>query len=706
MSRLLYEIGCEELPAKVCGVILRQLGGDDGEEGLVQRLLAEHRLLPEGGGAVARVLVSPRRIAVLVDGVPEEQTARVHTFRGPRADVAFDAEGQPTRAGLGFARSRGVPPEHLRREVVDGTEFAVAVVEAERRATIDELPAFCVELLKAIQVPRGMRWGARPPGADEYLRFSRPIRWLVCKLGRRTVRFSFYDLECGDVSQGHRVLGAPAAVGDAADYERLLEQNGVVVDHERRRQLILNGLDAAADDGDWFDPGDVLEEAVYLVEWPTVHRGSFPTGKLRLPADVLITAMQSHQRYFPLRERQAALLPAFLYVSNADPAHAAVITHGNERVLDGRLDDAEFAYDRDLAEGLPAMAGRLHSVVFHEKLGSLADKTERLERLAAWLADQHGDTALAEVAGHAASLAKADLVSQVVIEFPLLQGTMGGIYAAAAGLLPAEAAAIGEHYLPLSATAPPPATLAGGVLAIADKIDNIAGAWVAGEKPSGSRDPYGLRRAAMGIVRICLQSALRIDVTALIGEALQGYADQGLAFDRAAVVAEVRAFIWERLEGLLLDEGVPYDAVGAALGSSAGDVPGVAARARTFATLQRSAVFLDAVTAYNRCASLAAKAAGAVSPAAVDSRLFRLPAETVLYEAWHGAVRWVEDALGDLDLVGAIGAAAALRPTVDAYFDEVLVMDEDAAVRGNRLAQLAGVTALVRQIGDFSQLAV
>lgn len=710
MSRLLFEIGCEELPARMCESILRQLGSE--EQGLVRSLLDEHRLLPADPPAGwLRVLVSPRRVAVLADGVPAQQAERVQTFRGPRADVAFGPDGEPTKAGAGFARSRGVAPDQLGRSVEDGTEFVTARVEAERHAAADELPAFCAELLAGIQVPRGMRWGARPAAAAEFLRFSRPIRWLVCKLDEQTLRFPFYDLLCADVSRGHRVLGSPVTISSALNYESQLEGESVIVDQARRRQIIVTGLNDAAGSlgGDWVDPSDVLAEAVYLVEWPTVLKGTFAETKLRLPADVLVTAMQSHQRYFPVRDGESRLLPVFLYVSNADPTAAGLITRGNERVLEGRLDDAEFAYDRDLADGLPAMAGRLSSVVFHEKLGTLADKTARLRRLAAWLAGQ-GSGIQAGVSGglpgvldQAASLAKADLVSQLVIEFPVLQGSMGGIYARAAGLPEEVAAAVGEHYLPLSAVAPVPSTVAGGLLAVADKADNIVGAWVAGEKPTGSRDPYGLRRAAMGIVRIALQYALRLDVTALLTEALAAYAHQGLAVDAAIVGAEARAFIWERLEGLLLDEGLPFDIVQAALWSSAAELPGTAARARAFAALQQTDFFIDTVTAHNRCAALAAKAAAGAAPQP-DPGLFRHDAERSLHDAWVTTAFPVADALANNEIESALNAAAALRPAVDRYFEDVLVMDDDPAVRANRLAQLAAVAGLLRAIGDFGRL--
>ena len=718
LCTLLVEIGCEELPYKVCESVIRQLEGTPEQPGLALSLLGGERLLEEG--AAARVLVSPRRIAVLVDGVPSEQLAQVQEFRGPKAEVAYAEDGTLTKAGAGFARSKGAPAEDVRRRVVDGTEFVFVSVEAERRAACEVLPELVARLITGLQIPRGMRWGARPEGASEYLRFSRPIRWLVAKLDGETLSGEFYGLPLGEVSQGHRVLGAPVAIATAGDYERLLEEQRVVVSQTERRRRIVEGLDAAAEElgGSWSDPGDVLAEAVYLAEWPSVARGAFDERHLRLPDEVLVTAMQSHQRYFPVRDAGGKLMPVFLYVANSDPAAAPLVTRGNQRVLDGRLDDSEFAYDRDLAEGLPAMGERLGAVVFHEKLGSLADKAGRLGGLAAALASREsgqgassggngsGDS-MAETLRTAARLAKADLVSQVVIEFPVLQGVMGGIYAEAGGLGDAVSQAVGEHYRPLSATAPLPATVAGALLAVADKLDNIAGAWVAGEKPSGSRDPYGLRRAAMGIVRISLEFSLRFPLAGLLTAAVDQFELQGIeGLDdarRATIVAETGAFVRERLQVLLLDEGLPFPSVEAAMGAPAGDLPALAARARTFAAMAGREKFEDAVTAYNRCAALAAKDPEAGSRA-VDPGLFTDDAERELAAAYDAARGPLLDALGNLELESAIDAAAGLRPAVDRYFDAVLVMDPDAAVRANRLAQLAAVTGLIGRIGEFGRL--
>jgi glycyl-tRNA synthetase beta chain len=711
--RLLVEIGCEELPYKVCESVVRQLEGTGKQPGLALSLLGEQRLLEEG--ATADVLVSPRRIAVLVDGVPAEQLAQVQEFRGPKAEVAYAADGTLTKAGAGFARSKGAAAEDVVRRVADGTEFVFVRVEAERRAARDVIPELVARLITGLQIPRGMRWGARPAGASDYLRFSRPIRWLVAKLDGETLSGEFYGLPLGEVSRGHRVLGEAVTIAAAADYVQLLAEQKVIVSQRERERLIREGLDAAAAElgGEWSDPGGVLAEAIYLAEWPSVARGTFKDRHLRLPDEVLVTAMQSHQRYFPVRDADGKLLHFFLYVSNGDPAAAPLVTRGNERVLDGRLDDAEFAYDRDLAEGLPAMAERLGAVVFHEKLGSVADKASRLGGLVAALAGDSGSgdngsgASLAETLRAAARLAKADLVSQTVIEFPSLQGTMGGKFAEAGGLGEAVARAVGEHYRPLSATAPLPTTVAGALLAVADKLDNIAGAWVAGEKPSGSRDPYGLRRAAMGIVRVALDYDLRFPLAGLLTAAVDQFELQGIeGLDEArrkAIVEETAAFVRERLQVLLLDEDLPFPSVEAAMAAPAADLPALAARARVFAAMAGREVFEDAVTAYNRCSALAAKdpAAGLRS---IDPALFTDDAERELFAAFEAARGPLLDALQHLELESAVAAAAGLRPPVDAYFDAVLVMDKDDAVRANRLAQLAAVTGLIGRIGEFSRL--
>jgi len=713
MTALLVEIGCEELPYKTCESIVRQLEGRAQEQGLVARLLAEERLLPpagESGAAAAersaasvRVLVSPRRIAVLVNAVPERQTPLVQEFRGPRAGVAFDADGALTKAGQGFARSRGAQAADVRRETVDGTEFAVVRVESERRPAVDVLPALVGRLITGLQIPRGMRWGRRPAGADEYLRFSRPIRWLVCKLGADTVPGEFYGLAVGDLTQGHRVLGSPVVIARAEDYESLLDEQRVVASQEERRARIVKGLDARAAElhGSWSDPGDVLAEAVYLAEWPSVARGSISESHLRLPDDVLVTAMQSHQRYFPVRDAAGRLLPAFVYVSNADPAAAEAITRGNERVLEGRLDDAEFAYDRDLAEGLEAMAGRLGQVVFHEKLGSLADKVERIEELTRALAeaiDAPADEGAYAV--RAAHLAKADLVTHAVIEFTSLQGVMGMRYAQAAGEAEGVAEAIVDHYRPRHAGDEMPRSLAGKLVSIADKLDTIVGIFAIGQGPTGSADPYALRRSAIGILTMMVDGGVRFDLDRGIGAALEGYAEALPSLDPNAVGATVKAFFDGRLAVMLKDRGFTYDEVDAVMAVTSADPADTLRRITALAAFRRTEAGADLSVAFRRAANLADPAAGTVTdPLLMGAEEGALDRALVIASERVGAL------MASRDYDAALAGLADLRAPVDAFFESVLVMDKDEALRRNRLALLNRLGSLFNGFADFGKLA-
>ena len=550
MSTLLVEIGTEELPYKVCESVIRQLEGTPEPPGLALSLLGEQRLLEEG--AAARVLVSPRRIAVLVDGVPDEQLAQVQEFRGPKAEIAYAADGTLTKAGAGFARSKGAAAEDIRREVVDGTEFVVVSVEAGRRAARDVVPELVARLITGLQIPRGMRWGAVPEGASDYLRFSRPIRWLVAKLGDETLRGEFYGLPLGDVSQGHRVLGAPVTIADAGDYERLLEDQKVVVSQaERRRRIIAR-------------PRRRRRGARRRVVRPgrRAGRGGLPRRVAERGARRLQGAAPAAAGRGP-RHRHAespALLPGHgrrpascCRRSSTSPtapprrrrssraATSACSTAASTTPSSPTTATSPRASPPWPSASAPSCSTRSSARSPTRPAASAASSRRCPAGPGARRGNGSGDS-MAETLRTAARLAKADLVSQVVIEFPVLQGVMGGLYAEAGGLGDAVARAVGEHYRPLSATAPLPGTVAGALLAVADKLDNIAGAWVAGEKPSGSRDPYGLRRAAMGIVRIALEFGLRFPLAGLLAAAVDQFELQGIeGLDdarRAAIVAE------------------------------------------------------------------------------------------------------------------------------------------------------------------------
>jgi glycyl-tRNA synthetase beta chain len=631
---LLVEIGCEELPAAACRQAEAQLPG------LLEGALGRAGI----ASGARRVHVAPRRLAAVALGLPAERAAERSEVRGPRADA-------PEQALSGFARKHGLDPGALEHR--DG--FVWAVSEGASTPVADLVPDITRALVEGIQFSKSMRW--------EGGRFSRPIRWLVVKLDGEVVPVRLAGVTSGGTTFGHRYEGGHGPLGTAASYLADVRGLRVMADASERRAAIVAGLDAA---GPWADPGGKLDEVVYLVEWPVVLEGRFDAGYLELPERVVVTAMQSHQRYFPVRREGAPLEPRFLFVANGgDPD---VVRAGNEEVLVGRLDDARFAYRRDLERGIGAMAEELGRVSFLGGAGSLADKVERLGPIVAGLCERNGlGTDVAAAAARAAALCKADLVSGLVGEFADLEGYAGSVYARAAGEDEAVCAAIEEHHRPSEAGGTLPASEAGAVLAMADKADTVAVAFTRGLEPTGSRDPYGLRRAAAGIVAIALDRGYRIDPAGLVGGGATG-------------------FLLDRLEPILIEEGVTVEELRAARGSGAVEPVEVAARARAlhaFAGPQRDGVR----DAYNRCVRIA----GGTGPGPVEASLLADEAE-----------RELATAMGDPP--ASLEAAAALVPAVNRFFDDVLVMAPDEAVRANRLRLVANVAAALRALADFGQL--
>ncbi|MFH0916595.1 MAG: glycine--tRNA ligase subunit beta [bacterium] len=699
----LMEIGVEEMPASACRAAIdllpERVAGLFGAEGVEVR--------PEE----VKVMVSPRRIAVLIRDVPGGQVPREIVQRGPAFEAAFDAEGNPTKAAEGFARAKGVSARDLEVREEAGRRSVYYVTRSESRPTAGLLPDICLKIVRDMYFPKNMRWGHRD------LRFARPVRWLVALWGEAVIPFGIAGLTSGRTSHGHRWLGGEVDIGSPADYVEGLRSVAVVVDHHEREQLIRAELERVAGEHGLkaSDPSGKIEEVLFLVERPTVAQGSFGHHHLALPSEVLVTAMQSHQRYFPLVEENGALSNRFLYVTNGDPAWVGQITAGNERVLHGRIEDAEFSFEKDKATGLEQMAAQLGKIVFHEKAGSMKDKTERLVALTGYLADVTGaQGAVRERALEAARLAKADQVSVMVREFADLEGVMGQTYALMDGHHPEVAQALREQFLPDAAGGAVPVTVPGALLATAEKVDNISAAFACGEPPSGSKDPYGLRRAAAGMVAIAAQHGLHYDVDALVGRAYDGLERFPGLVERALVVPEATAFILERLAKNLTDEGLGRDTVDAVLPTSR-DFLDLRARALALHECRSSALWEDVVTVSSRPSNLArklpAEAAeataaagpeGAVGPAAtISPALFGAEAEAALFSAWQEAAGRVERAVGERRYGDALAVLAGLRPAVDRYFDDVLVMAEDEAIRLNRLRQLAAIAATVHAVAHL-----
>lgn len=642
MPTLLLEIGCEELPASACREAEAQL---------------RERWLPALGGE-GTVLVGPRRLALVVADVPEREPDQ--WMKGPPEELR-------EKAAEGFARKHGVTADDL--EVRDG--FLGLTVSG--RPLAEALPERLAELVEDLSFGKSMVWEAGG------LRFSRPVRWLCAKVDAETIQFEVAGLRSAGVSQGHRFRQGDVKIEHANDYADALRGAGVEPEQEERRRLVVEGLDAI---GGWRDPAGVLEEVVFLVESPIVLEGAFDERFLELPARVVETAMQSHQRYFPLEGAR------FAFVANGgDPATVVV---GNERVLEGRLEDAHFTFERDVARGIEALAGELGAITFVAGAGTFADKSERLVTLVAELGG-------GEASGEAARLAKADQAAELVREFPDLEGHIGAEYARLAGFPEAVCAAIDEQYLPDAVGGPLPQTEPGRVLAAAERVDNLTVAFALGRRPTGSRDPHGLRRAAIGLCRLAVEGGLAVDLPALVGR------DLTLLVEQQAEVkddpADVTEFVLERLEGLL---DVPVEFVRAARAGAVSELGAVAQLARTLAAEASSEDFERAYVAFDRSNRLAGKSDGAA--AALDPSLATDEAELALVDALGKASPRIDAAVAERDFAAAIAAAAELGPPVDRFFDEVLVMAEDLSVRANRLRLLLDVRDAVGSLGDLGQI--
>jgi len=613
MPSLLLEIGAEELPAGACREAEAQL----------PELARAHI-----GAAPSELFIGPRRLAFLIDDLPERTADQ--WVKGP-------PESLRDKAAAGFAKKHGVSVDEL--EVRDGF-LGVTVPGRDLRET---LPEQIDRIVRGFSFTKSMRWD------ESGIRFARPVRWVLAKLDAETI--------VGETSFGHRFTHGAVEILTAAAYADSLRAADVEPVAEERRRLIVEGLDAI---GRWSDPAGKLAEVVHLVEKPVVLESTFDERFLQLPERVIVTTMQSHQRYFPVGGNRFALV-----ANGGDPDAVAA---GHTQVLEARLEDASFTFERDVAVGIDSLAERLATITFFAGAGSFAEKAERVGKLVERLGG--GDASL-----EAARLAKADQASELVREFPELEGYIGAEYARLAGYPDAVTKAIEEQYLPDAAGGPLPQTEPGKVLAAADKLDTLRIAFELGHKPSGSRDPYGLRRAAIGLVRLALEG--------------------GLTIDRELLRDELRDFVEERLDSLL---DVPVEYVRAARASNVPDLGGVARRAEDLYRERESPEFEGVYTAYDRAHSLAGKAQAAAAPQ-LDRGLLVEDAERELAET---LAKVAIDGNGDIK--AALESGAELAPVMERFFDEVLVMAEDEAVRANRLRLLLDVRDTLGALGDFSQI--
>jgi len=687
---LLFEIGTEEIPARFMGPALKQLR-ELAENGLAQARLDFSSL---------QVYGTPRRLALLVEGLAEKQADLAEEVKGPSRKAAYDGDGNLSKAALGFARSQGVAVADLQLRQTPAGEYLFATKKSDGQPAIQVLPEFLPGLVHKLYFPKPMRWG------DLEMRFARPIRWLVALYGPEVLPLEIAGVQAGRTSRSHRFLGQGSVeLTHPGEYQAKLLENYVMVDQEARKKLVWQQIqEVAAENGGHVLPDEqLLEEVTQLLEYPTALCGKFEEKYLALPREVLITPMREHQRYFPVLDGEGNLLPKFITVRNGLAEHLDIVAAGNAKVLRARLADAEFFNTEDLKTKLDDHLPKLANIVFHETLGSLQSKVDRLVELAAWIGEILGYSPQ-EVADvrRAALLAKADLVSHVVYEFPELQGIMGEYYARHHGEHQAVSTAIREHYLPRFTGDQVPLSKAGIAVGLADKMDSITGFFGMDIQPTGSQDPYALRRQSLGIVNTIFQNELEISLADLVEKSYDILARQ-VTFrnDRNKTVADIGAFFRQRLDNLFSEAGIRYDVVNAVLAAGVDNLADTRRKALALSDFRGSSGFDQLIAGFTRVANLAKNA----PHARIETELFAAPAEDQLYQAFQRAKAEADGHLGMGDYRAALASIAEIRGPVDSYFTDVMVMVEDVAVRDNRLALLKTIADYVTTIADLSQLA-
>ncbi len=678
------EIGMEALPAADVGTALQQL------KELVQPLLHEAGLRAEGVHTVG----TPRRLAVYVTGLAPHQHDDERLVKGPPARIAFDEQGRATRAAEGFAHRQHVPVEQLQVREFEGKPYLVAVVVQSGQPTTEVLAELWPKLIARLKFNRTMRWN------ETNVAFSRPIRWLVALHGDTVVPFEYASVTSGRRSRGLQPLGSPELpIEKAEEYFKVIQAAGIVVDPDERRRRIREQLDALATDIGGRVPDDpgLLDEVTQLVEQPAALRGTFEAAYLALPREVLITVMKQHQRYFPLEmaDEEGALLPYFIAVVNGGMLERSAVQAGNEAVLRARFADADFFFGHDRRQRLEDFLPGLATLTFQERLGSMAEKVRRLERLVPHLATRLSLTPEeAEIAWRAARLCKADLATEMVIEFTALQGVMGQEYARHSGEDPRVAQAIFEHYLPRFAGDVLPESRPGIVVGLADRLDSLVGLFAVGLQPTGSADPWGLRRAALGLVQVLIEQRMPLalrevisDVTALLPIPVGG-----------SLVEEMLDFVRRRLQGWLLDRGYRYDLVEAVLAERGDDPHGAFETVQALARWAETEDFTPLLLSYSRSARIVREVRERF---ALDPAHLQEPASRGLYEAYMACRARLHSATA---LDSLFQAMLPLVQPINRFFDEILVMTEDQALRAARLGLLQHITALPRGMVDLSKV--
>lgn len=681
---LLFEIGVEELPARYVNSAMDQLKTN------IVKSFNENRITFDE----VNVYSTPRRLTVIVNNICEKQSDLEEEVKGPAKRIAVDAEGNYTKPLLGFMKSKGIKEEDLYFKQVGKEEYAFGKIKQDGQLTSEVLKSILPEAIKSMTFPKAMRWGGKN------MRFIRPIRWMVCILNDSVLDIELEGIVSSNTTKGHRFLGeSEFEVNTLNEYLTKLEENFVILNQDERKELIKKQCDDVAKSlgGEIEFDEELLEEVTHLVEYPTAFYGEFDEDYAKLPKEVVITPMKQHQRYFPVL-KDGKLLPNFIAVRNGDSHRIDNVKKGNEKVLEARLADALFFYKEDTKKSLESYIEKLKTVVFQAKIGTVYDKSLRIEKLANDILEKLNETDIKEDTLRAAKLCKADLVTGMVFEFTELQGVMGREYAKVSGENENVAEAIFEHYLPRFAGDILPATKSGIVLSIADKLDSIAGFFAIGIQPTGSQDPYALRRQALGIINILMDNNLDISLRELVSLTLDNYSF--IEFDKDEVLNQIMEFFKDRIKNLFRDLGIRYDVIDAILSSNIDDIADMYARAKALNSWIDKGELVEMLTAFNRVATLAEKA----ETNEVNINLMREEAEFNLYQQFQEISSNVEHLLANKEYTKALDAFASLRPAIDNMFDSVMIMDKDEAIKNNRLAILKQIYDIMLNICDLSKI--
>jgi glycyl-tRNA synthetase beta chain len=686
MKELLLEIGTEEIPAGFIPLALIDL------ESLAKKELEASRIDFNG----IKTLGTPRRLVLVIESVSEKQRDEETKKIGPSKQSAFDEKGNPTKAAIGFAKSQSVPVESLTMIQTEKGEYVCAVKKEPGRPTSEILSSLLPKWIFSIPFQKSMRW------ADVPIRFARPIHWILALFGGEVIPFEVGNIRSGNMTYGHRFMHPDYfLVKDFQSYLQKAREASVIVDPAERKKRIDDEMirEGAKVSGRVLKDEELLNEVNFLVEYPVALCGTFDNKFLSLPREILIHSMKEHQRYFPVVDDHGILLPHFVCISNINPKSREVVVKGNEKVLKARLSDAAFFFEDDLKIPLEKRLEQLKKVVFQAKLGTSYEKVMRFKQLALWMTERI-DPKLGEMVERTALLCKADLVTGMVGEFPKLQGIVGREYARLSGEKPEVAEAIYEHYLPGFAGDRLPSSPIGDIVSIADKMDTIVGCFGVGLVPTGTADPFGLRRQALGIIRIILEKKYPISLRGLIEESEKQLKEK-MERPVGKVKEEVLDFFRVRYQNFLLDKGYPFDVTEAVISNSFGELLDIQHRIDALRTAREWKDFGSIVIGFKRAMNILK---GLTSTMEINPSLFSEPVEKNLYQSFLKARENISRFLSQKDYETALLEMTRMKKPIDDFFDGVMVMVEDEAIRNNRLALLDEIGKVFLRIADFSKL--